>query len=89
MTRPSIPHVIRLLAGVSVRRWMNRLSRRRKKKGERAGTARKGGRSPLVLVLFGALMLFNALNLSARALGGLSSEAEEGRAAAAIGAARR
>lgn len=73
----SILRVVRLLAGVSVRRWRNRLSWRRRKKGERAGTARKGGRSPVVLVLFAVIMLFNALGICSRAVGGLASEAEQ------------
>lgn len=57
--------VARLLAATSLRRWWNRYSAfARKRKGQRDATARKGGRSLVMLALLGSLFLVQAFMLS-------------------------
>ncbi|MHC4407465.1 MAG: lysostaphin resistance A-like protein [Planctomycetota bacterium] len=63
---PSTLGVVRILAATSLRRWWNRVSAfyRKKSKGKREATARKGGRSMVTLVLVGALFLFQSFMIS-------------------------
>ncbi|MCZ6786827.1 MAG: type II CAAX endopeptidase family protein [Planctomycetota bacterium] len=66
--------VVAHLARVSTRRWINRyLARFRKKAKGRTGTARSSGRSIPILIIFGALMLFQSMNLSSMLVSRLSN----------------
>ncbi|MEM8883904.1 MAG: type II CAAX endopeptidase family protein [Planctomycetota bacterium] len=64
--KPSTPRVVRVLAATSLRRFWNRVGAfyRRRKKGGRDGTGRKGGRSTIALVLMGLLFGLQSFSIS-------------------------
>jgi len=83
-TLPGAARTIRLLAGLALRRWINRTAarfRQRKtpKHGEpRKATARKDKGGGVWLVFAGAMFLFSGINISLQFIGKLSSGFQSG-----------
>jgi membrane protease YdiL (CAAX protease family) len=74
----SFPKVTSLIAGLFMRRFVNRLTagllRKKEAPDSRAGTGRKSVGSPLGLVAIVAIFIFNTVNISAEAVKTLASE---------------